>query len=103
MHTDAQEFQKVATELDLRRRKLNEQYCELADEENNTDARLRELDQQRRKRYNELEGTTEAINETQQKVIDNLPVPPVPPEVDQVDAVCLFRSLAHCRDFSSEP
>lgn len=89
MHVDAQEFQKVATELDLRRRKLNEQYCELADEENNTDARLRALDQQRRKRYGELEGTTEAINETQQKVIYNLPVPPVPPEVEHVNAIPL--------------
>ena len=80
--------QRVATDLDLRRRKLNEQYCELADEENVTDGRLRELDQQRRKKYADLEGTADAINQTQAKVMENIPQPSLPPDVDQVNAVC---------------
>jgi hypothetical protein len=80
--------QRVATDLDLRRRKLNEQYCELADEENVTDGRLRELDQQRRKKYADLEGTADAINQTQAKVMENIPQPSLPPDVEQVNAVC---------------
>lgn len=89
MHTDAQEYQKIATDLDQRRKKLNEQYCELADEETNTDARLRALDQQRRKKYSDLEGTAEAINETQSKVLEAHPTPLVAPPVEQVNAVPL--------------
>jgi len=103
MHQDAQEYQRVATDLDLRRRKLNEQYCELADEENVTDGRLRELDQQRRKKYADLEGTADAINQTQAKVMENIPQPSLPPDVEQVNAIPLDHVPTADKTLTTQP